>query len=116
MTVESENAREEIGEIIQDCIKCGLCKSNFPSFDVLKQEQFCPRGMITLFNSNYFERFAYDCLLDKACEHICPVEIKFDNAVIKARKILVENKKEIPEARTAINNMNKTGNIFGVKE
>jgi len=116
MTVESENAKEEIKEIISPCIKCGLCKANCPGFDVFKQEHYCPRGLAVLFANEGFGRNAYDFCLDNACVHICPVVINIDEAVIKARKILVETKKEITEISEAISNLNKTGNIFGIKE
>ena len=28
MTIESDNAKEDIKEIVEKCIKCGMCKSN----------------------------------------------------------------------------------------
>ena len=116
MSIESENAKEEIKEIVDSCIKCGLCKANCPSFDVFKQEPYCPRGLCILFKDNAYGKNVYDFCLDKSCKTICPVGIDIDEAVIKARKILVENKKEIPEIVNVINNLNKTGNIFGIRE
>ncbi len=116
MTIEEENAKEEIKEIIEPCIKCGLCKANCPVFDVFKQEQYCPRGLVILFENDFYGKLAYDFTLDKGCKHICPVNIDIDEAIIRARKILVEQKKDISKAKEIINNLNKTGNIFGLKE
>jgi hypothetical protein len=36
-------------------------------------------------------------------------------AIIKARKVLVEKKEDTPEMRKAIRNIQRTGNIFGDK-
>ena len=61
------------------------------------------------------KNFYHDFLLDKSCEQSCPVGIDIDKAVIKARKILVEGKKDIANCKLMIGNLNKTGNIFGIK-
>ena len=44
MTVESENAKEEIKDIIEKCVKCGMCKSLCPVFKIIREETTGPRG------------------------------------------------------------------------
>ena len=116
MAIESENAKEEIREIIEGCIKCGLCKSLCPVLRVLREEQFSPRGKAIILDNGFIEKIVYDCTLCKACEKQCPVNLKLCDAFIKARIVLVNQKKEIPANKEMIRNLNKTGNIFGVKQ
>jgi Fe-S oxidoreductase len=115
MTVEAENAKEEARELVEDCTKCGRCKANSPEFKVMREEHYSPRGMITLIENNHFDKILYSYTLSRACEHKCPLKIRFSDAVIKARKVLIEQKKELPENKEMIKNLHKTGNIFGIK-
>lgn len=116
MTIESENAKEEIKEITEKCIKCGLCKSLCPVFKIMKEEQFSPRGKSIILENENFEKLVYDCTLCKACEEKCPLNLKLCSAFIKARKVLTEQKKESPEVKKILNNFNKTGNIYQTKK
>ena len=90
MTIESQNAKEEIEEILEACIKCGLCKSFCPVFKIIREETVSPRGFVLQLNNNIYERVIYECNLCMACEEKCPVNIKLCTAFRKARKILVE--------------------------
>lgn len=116
MAVEDENAREEVKDLIEGCIKCGLCKSLCPVLRTLREEQYSPRGKIIMIDNDFIEKIVYDCTLCKACEEMCPVNLKLCKAFIKAREVLVSQKKEIPANKETIKNIEKTGNIFGVKE
>lgn len=116
MAIESENAKEEIREIIEGCIKCGLCRSLCPVLRTLREEQFSPRGRTIMLDNGFIEKIVYDCTLCKACEKQCPVNLKLCDAFIKARQVLVSQKKEILSNKEMIRNLNKTGNIFGIKE
>jgi Fe-S oxidoreductase len=116
MTVEIDNVREEIREILEKCMRCGLCKSLCPVIKVLREEQYSPRGRVIMFENNFIEKIIYDCTLCKACEVQCPMNLKLCNAFIKARTILVSQNKEFSKNIEIIKNLNKTGNIFGIKE
>lgn len=115
MTVEADNAKEEIRELIEGCIKCGLCKSLCPVLKVMREEQFGPRGKTIILEQGFFEKVVYDCTLCKACERQCPFNLKLCAAFINARKVLVEQKKEIPENKEMIKNLDKEGNVYGIK-
>ena len=95
MTIELENAKEEIKEIVENCIKCGRCKLLCPVFKVMREEQYSPRGKAILLENCNFEKIVYDCTLCKACENQCPANIKICEAIVKARGVLVRQKKEI---------------------
>ena len=113
MTIESDNAKEEIKEIVEKCIRCGFCRELCPVLKVMRTEQYSPRGRAIFLDNNYVDKIVYDCTLCKSCEKKCPLDLKLCEAFIKARKILVEQKKEIPENKEMIENLEKTGNVFG---
>ena len=46
----------------------------------------------------------------------CPLKINIYSAMVKARKVLAEQNKAPKEVKEVIQNLQKTGNIFGVKE
>jgi glycolate oxidase iron-sulfur subunit len=116
MTIEIANAKQEIREIVEKCIKCGLCKSHCPVFKVLREEQSSPRGKTILLDNNHFEKLIYNCTLCKACEEKCPHNLQLCTAFTKARQVLISQKKEIQENKEMIKNLEKTGNIFGIRE
>jgi len=115
MTIEADNAKEEIKEIVERCIKCGLCKSLCPVFKVMREEQYSPRGKTILLDNNYYEKIIFQCSLCKACEEKCPLNLKLCDAFINARKVLAEGKRVPAEVSEVIKNLQKTGNIFGKK-
>jgi glycolate oxidase iron-sulfur subunit len=116
MTIEADNAKEEIKEIVEKCIKCGLCKSHCPVFRIMREEHFSPRGKAIVLDNDGYEKLVFNCTLCKACEVKCPLGIKLCDAFIKARTVLNESKREVLENKEMINNLKKTGNIYGAKE
>lgn len=116
MSLEIENTKEEIKEIVEKCIRCGRCRSVCPVLRIMREEQFSPRGKAIILDNDFFEKIVYDCNLCKACEKKCPLNLELCNAFIKARKVLVLSKKEIPKNREMIKNLDETGNIFGIEE
>ncbi len=116
MTIEADNAKEEIKEIVEKCIKCGLCRELCPVLKVMRTEQYSPRGKAIVLDNNYVDKIVYDCTLCRACEKKCPLNLKLCEAFIKARKVLVEQKRELSENKEMIENLEKTGNVFGDEE
>ena len=114
--VEIDNAKEEVKEVCHDCFRCGLCKELCPVLKVMREEQFSPRGKAIILDNNYYEKIVYDCTLCKACEIKCPLHLKLCDAFIKARKVIVANDRGLAVNEEMIKNLNKSGNIFGVKE
>jgi Fe-S oxidoreductase len=116
MAVEIDNAKEEIKEIVHDCIKCGMCRQLCPVLRIMREEQFSPRGKAVILDNNFFEKIVYECTLCKACEVTCPLNLKLCDAFVNARKVLVSSGKEIAANEEMIKNLNKTGNIYGIFE
>lgn len=116
MKIEVINAKQEVKEMIDGCTKCGQCKPLCPIFKSLREEHSSPRGKVIMLDNDFFEKFAYECSLCKACEDQCPVELKLCDAFKKARQILVMQGKENNENKKMIANLEKTGNVFGIKD
>ncbi|MFH1359137.1 MAG: (Fe-S)-binding protein [archaeon] len=89
MGVEEYNAKEEIKEIVEKCIRCGMCNSHCPVLRVMRQENVSPRGRTVILDHDFIEKSVYDCTLCKACEKKCPLNLKLCEAFIKARQVLV---------------------------
>ena len=94
---ENPEDYDDIQEIAEKCIRCGLCKAVCPVYLVEKDERYSPRGKMILLGQGKIGNFVYDCALCKNCEKKCPLNLKITDALIKARKILIDNNKE-PEA------------------
>jgi len=116
MTIESENLKQEVKEIVERCFRCGRCKSLCPVLRIMREEQYSPRGKAIILDNGFIEKIVYSCTLCKACEKQCPLDLKLCTVFIKARQILVEQKKELPENRKMINNLMKSGNEFGMND
>ena len=116
MTIGSDNAKEDVMEIIEKCFNCGLCKPLCSVFKIMREEQYSPRGKAIMLKDNQYDKIVFLDTLSKQCEVNCPLKIKMHEAIIKARKVLVENKKEATEIKEMIEGLEKTGNVFGVKK
>lgn len=111
--LEANNSIEEAKEILEKCIRCGMCKSICPVFKVLKEEAVSPRGHSILINENIFEETLFNCTLCKACEQKCPLNLKICDAVRKGREALTLKNKNLKSNEEMIKNIRKTGNPFG---
>ncbi len=112
MTVEAENAKEEIKEIIAGCMKCGLCKADCPVYKIMREETYSPRGKLLILDSGIFDPIFFSCCNCEACEKACPVGIKLNEAFRKARVVVVEQGKE-GKIKQILKNVQETGNIYG---
>ena len=105
MNVETENIIEEIKDIVEKCINCGLCRGTCPVFSVLKEEQYSPRGKTLVLNENLFGKSVFLCTLCKSCEVNCPLDLKLCDAFKKARKVLADRKRDSKENKEIIKNI-----------
>jgi len=96
MTIEQSNAKEEVIEICEKCIKCGLCKELCPVFKVLREEAGSPRGHAIMLSNKIYDKMVFDCTLCKACEEKCPLSLRLCTAIKKARQVLNLKEKENP--------------------
>ena len=112
MSIEEKNAKEEITEIVEKCIKCGLCKELCPVFKVLREEQYSPRGHAILLSNKIYDKILFDCTLCRACEEKCPINIKLCTAIKKARNVLNIRGKENEANKRMLEKLNKKENPY----
>jgi Fe-S oxidoreductase len=86
----------DLPELYQ-CVHCGLCLNQCPTYRVLHLEPESPRGRIHLVKAaaegrvELTERFKdhiYLCLLCRACETACPSGVQYGHIAEKAREML----------------------------
>ncbi len=111
--IQAHNITEEIKEILEPCINCGMCKSKCPVFKILREEFFSPRGKVSMLSNEVIEDVVFQCNLCKACEKTCSLDIKICEAIKKSREVLVLKNKGLNENNEMIKNIRKTGNPFG---
>lgn len=95
--IEEKNAKEEVIEIMEKCIKCGLCKELCPVFKVMLEEQYSARGHAILLSNKIYDSIVFDCTLCRACEEKCPMNLKICTAIRKARQVLNLKDREDPK-------------------
>ena len=111
--IHAENLVNEIQEIVEPCITCGMCKALCPVFKVLREEAKSPRGKTILLNNKVIDKIVFECTLCKACEQKCPLNLEICKAIQKARQVLVLRGKPLKQNKEMIENIKKTGNPFG---
>ena len=112
MPIESENAKEEVKDIVEKCIKCGLCKGLCPVFRILREETSGPRGKAIMLDEGIYDNIVFKCCMCRACEERCPLDIKLCEAFLKARQVLSESNKGSKESKEILKKFEKTGKCF----
>ncbi|MBI5559732.1 MAG: (Fe-S)-binding protein [Deltaproteobacteria bacterium] len=81
------------------CVRCGICKSFCPTYDVLRREGGSPRGRLSLVESRFggeggfkeaYVRHMKECTLCGACYSNCPNGVNVPELVLAARAEIVE--------------------------
>ncbi len=89
------------------CVKCGLCLPHCPTYQLLKNEGDSPRGRIALMQGLAQQKLEASeklrghldrCLVCRACEAMCPSEVKYGEMLEQTRASLPHE----PPARTAV--------------
>ena len=113
MKAEIHNLKEEIKENIERAIRLGISNEGCAVFRILRKEQFSPRGKAIMLDNNFYEKIVYKCNLCKGCEFN---DSKLCDAFQKARQVLVLQGKELSVNKKMIDNLEKTGNIYGIED
>ena len=86
----------DIPELYQ-CVHCGLCLNQCPTYRVLRLEPESPRGRIHLVKAaadgrielnDRFKEHLYLCLLCRACETACPSGVQYGRIAETARAVI----------------------------
>ncbi len=97
--------------MLDQCIKCGLCREACPVFRATLNEIHSPRGKAIAKEKNLLSKDTFFCTICKKCQEICPVN--FDLKVIDDRIKLVQSGEETKANKEMISNIRKFGNPFG---
>jgi Fe-S oxidoreductase len=92
---------------MKECINCGMCLANCPSYKATLNELTGPRGRVRMVNNKTPDESFYACTLCKACEHSCPLNLELD-----FRKVRDKLKKTKANEKM-IENIRKHGNPIG---
>jgi len=111
--IEADNLLEEVQEILEPCIKCGMCKSICPVFKTLREESVSPRGKAIILSDKILDKIIFQCNLCGGCEKKCPLGVKVPEAIRKAREAMVLKGRGLKSNEEMIDNVRKTGNPFG---
>ena len=110
--IESNNAKEEISEIVEKCNRCGLCKELDPVFRVLREEALSPRGRAILFSKRICDKSVFDHPLPGICKGSCPFDIDIDKAIRRARKIMNLKNQQDKENKIMLEKIKNNKNPF----
>lgn len=86
----------DLPELYQ-CVHCGLCLNQCPTYRVLRLEPESPRGRIHLVKAaadgrielnDRFKEHIYLCLLCRACESACPSGVQYGRIAETAREMI----------------------------
>lgn len=83
-----------------DCVQCGYCLPVCPTYIAFKKEKHSPRGRINLVKMAVEEKIAIDdmqegidlCLGCRACETICPTNVRYGDILMSAVEVLKDHK------------------------
>jgi glycolate oxidase iron-sulfur subunit len=90
---------KELREEVYKCIKCGLCLTPCPVYNLLRFEGASPRGRVQLIKkslegktelSENFQRLLFTCLLCETCTANCPSGLKTDRLMKTMRSEIQE--------------------------
>ncbi|MCP4341712.1 MAG: 4Fe-4S dicluster domain-containing protein, partial [Desulfobulbaceae bacterium] len=82
------------------CVKCGYCLPHCPSYALSADEGESPRGRIALIqaliqgtvDTPRLHRHLDSCLVCRACEAVCPSEVRYGQLISAVRAIQSSNK------------------------
>ncbi|WP_293177381.1 (Fe-S)-binding protein [Oceanithermus sp.] len=102
---------EQLVRDAEACVRCGLCLSVCPTYRDTQLEIQSPRGRVTLY-ADYAQgrvedplrvlEAAYDCLDCRACQTVCPNDVKPGEAALDARVTLQEGRPPSRLVRAAL--------------
>jgi len=94
--------------ILQQCMHCGMCLPNCPTYDATKRERHSPRGRIALMRAvadeelklgpGFAEEMSY-CLGCLACQTACPAGVDYAGLLETAR---AEVERTLPSRRLSV--------------
>ncbi len=97
--------KQQIIRQADQCVKCGLCLPHCPTYKLMSEEGYSPRGRISLMQGmahgdlspedKQVQKFLDTCLGCRYCETVCPSKVEYHSLLTKTRAVLkdVDQKK-----------------------
>lgn len=98
---------KEENKSMKECINCGMCLANCPSYKATLSEKTSPRGRVRMVLNESEDESFLACTLCKACEEACPLNLN-----LEFRKVR-EKLKKTDKNEEMIKNVRDFGNPFG---
>ena len=109
-STEEFNLREEIKEEVSRALKDGIDNEGCAVFRIMRKDHYSPKGKAIILDSDHYEKILYKCNMCRACGNdLC-------NTFNKARQVLVLKGKEMNANKEMIENLKKSGNVYGIKD
>lgn len=92
-----QSAEKFVLEQTDQCVKCGLCIPQCPTYNATFNENESPRGRIALIQGVFNKQLSVDdkllkhldqCLLCQRCERLCPSGVKYGRLMDTAKQLL----------------------------
>jgi len=104
-------AHAQLAALADQCVKCGLCQPQCPTYHVARNEAESPRGRIalagalaagTLDDAGIASAALHldQCLSCMRCERVCPSQVRYGELIVAARGLL-RSRHAAPASRVA---------------
>ena len=122
--METKHLKEFENEL-DICIRCSYCFEDCPVFNELGWESSSARGKILyaygllhgeLEPSEFMSKRVFDCTLCRLCKAKCSAKVNITEIIEACRADLAAEGYFMPEHKHMVENVEKTGNIFGDEE
>ena len=96
---ETAVLKQNILELADHCVKCGLCSSQCPTYLLKQDENESPRGRIALAqalasdaiqNNEKISTHINNCLQCRRCEAACPSDVKYGDLINATNELLAQ--------------------------
>lgn len=86
-----------VESLASQCVKCGLCLSYCPTYQLTKNENESPRGRIELLKAISQDQLTLtpkvtqhldQCLSCRACETVCPAKVSYGKLITRGRAMM----------------------------
>lgn len=93
-----ENIAQEIKREALKCVRCGFCRAQCPTLNVLGWDNFGPRGRAIVIKEmidgclKIEEAMVsiFSCVMCSYCDEVCPSSVKVSELVRKARVFVIK--------------------------